>query len=227
MAWSSSGTSRAVVRRSPAWPPGRRPEVGLPPRWSTPGGDRDGRRRPLGPGRGRQGPGVPGARPVGLRGRLQPGRTVDGHRRRDRTVKLWDLAAGLERLTLHGHKGFVLSVGFSPDGKYLVRPARTIAPSSGRSPAAGKPRPSTATRTSCNAPHSGPTDGSSPPAAWTARSSCGTWRRATRSCSTTITPRYSTWAFAATVAASISDSSTIRPGAVTSRVWVPDTGEED
>jgi WD40 repeat protein len=38
----------------------------------------------------------------------------------DRTVKLWDVAAGKERATLKGHKADVLSVAFSPDGKLLA-----------------------------------------------------------------------------------------------------------
>jgi WD40 repeat protein len=38
----------------------------------------------------------------------------------DRTIKLWDLSTGNERLTLKGHTDLVLSVTFSPDGKTLA-----------------------------------------------------------------------------------------------------------
>lgn len=40
--------------------------------------------------------------------------------RDDRTVKLWDVAAGTELATLNGHKAAVNSVVFSPDGKMLA-----------------------------------------------------------------------------------------------------------
>lgn len=39
---------------------------------------------------------------------------------RDRTVKLWDVAAGKVIATLEGHAGSVWSLAFSPDGKMLV-----------------------------------------------------------------------------------------------------------
>ena len=38
----------------------------------------------------------------------------------DRTVKLWDLAAGEEVLTLRGHTGGVFGVAFSPDVTFLA-----------------------------------------------------------------------------------------------------------
>jgi WD40 repeat protein len=38
----------------------------------------------------------------------------------DRTVKVWDAAAGQEVLTLKGHTDQVQSVAFSPDGKRLA-----------------------------------------------------------------------------------------------------------
>ncbi|HYW74101.1 MAG TPA: protein kinase, partial [Pyrinomonadaceae bacterium] len=38
----------------------------------------------------------------------------------DGTVKLWDVGAGQELLTLKGHSGLVWSVAFSPDGKRLA-----------------------------------------------------------------------------------------------------------
>ncbi len=42
----------------------------------------------------------------------------------DRTVRIWDAASGLETLTLKGHRGFVLSVAFSPDGSRLASASR-------------------------------------------------------------------------------------------------------
>lgn len=38
----------------------------------------------------------------------------------DRTVKLWDLAAGRNYHTLTGHSGYVFSLAFSPDGQILA-----------------------------------------------------------------------------------------------------------
>jgi WD40 repeat protein len=38
----------------------------------------------------------------------------------DRTVRVWDVAAGTLRLALEGHAGSVLSVAFSPDGALLA-----------------------------------------------------------------------------------------------------------
>src|SRR5258708_8705886 len=38
----------------------------------------------------------------------------------DNTVRLWDLPAGKEIARLEGHRGWVLSVAFSPDGRRLV-----------------------------------------------------------------------------------------------------------
>lgn len=39
---------------------------------------------------------------------------------KDKTVKLWDSATGLEALSLQGHSKTVTSVTFSPDGKRLA-----------------------------------------------------------------------------------------------------------
>ena len=36
------------------------------------------------------------------------------------TIKLWNLEANNNVHTFEGHKGFILSVAFSPNGKYLV-----------------------------------------------------------------------------------------------------------
>jgi predicted NACHT family NTPase len=38
----------------------------------------------------------------------------------DQTIKLWDVATGKEQATLKGHKHWVRSVSFSPDGKTLA-----------------------------------------------------------------------------------------------------------
>ncbi len=38
----------------------------------------------------------------------------------DKTVKVWDAASGLERLTLRGHSEEVLGVAFSPDGTLVL-----------------------------------------------------------------------------------------------------------
>jgi WD40 repeat protein len=38
----------------------------------------------------------------------------------DKTVKLWSLESQKEVTTLQGHSKSVLSVSFSPDGKYLA-----------------------------------------------------------------------------------------------------------
>src|SRR5438105_15010218 len=38
----------------------------------------------------------------------------------DNTVRLWDVATGIELSTLPGHVGGVYSVGFSPDGSILA-----------------------------------------------------------------------------------------------------------
>ncbi|MBC6473668.1 MAG: hypothetical protein GDA48_13325 [Hormoscilla sp. GM102CHS1] len=37
-----------------------------------------------------------------------------------KTLQLWDVASGRELRQLQGHIGEVLSVAFSPDGKFLV-----------------------------------------------------------------------------------------------------------
>ena len=39
---------------------------------------------------------------------------------RDKTVRVWDAATGLEALSLKGHTSSVSSVAFSPDGKRIV-----------------------------------------------------------------------------------------------------------
>jgi WD40 repeat protein len=36
------------------------------------------------------------------------------------TVRLWDAGTGKETATLNGHKDFVYSVAFSPDGKAVA-----------------------------------------------------------------------------------------------------------
>jgi WD40 repeat protein len=38
----------------------------------------------------------------------------------DRTVKVWDAMSGQETLTLKGHNDPVMSLEFSPDGKWLA-----------------------------------------------------------------------------------------------------------
>jgi WD40 repeat protein len=38
----------------------------------------------------------------------------------DNTAKVWDLQTGQEVETLHGHIGYVMAVGYSPDGKLLA-----------------------------------------------------------------------------------------------------------
>jgi len=38
----------------------------------------------------------------------------------DKTIKLWEVAAGKEQATLHGHSDWVVSVAFSPDGRTLA-----------------------------------------------------------------------------------------------------------
>src|ERR1700676_1017079 len=35
----------------------------------------------------------------------------------NKSIKLWDVATGNEKMTLKGHTGFVLPVAYSPDGK--------------------------------------------------------------------------------------------------------------
>jgi WD40 repeat protein len=42
----------------------------------------------------------------------------------DATVRLWDVATGLESATLQGHLRWVLSVAFSPDGRLLASGSR-------------------------------------------------------------------------------------------------------
>lgn len=39
---------------------------------------------------------------------------------RDETIKIWDVATGMELATLKGHADSVVSVAFSPDGKTLA-----------------------------------------------------------------------------------------------------------
>jgi len=39
---------------------------------------------------------------------------------RDQTLKVWDLASGLELLTLAGHSGRVRGVAFDADGRRIV-----------------------------------------------------------------------------------------------------------
>ena len=36
------------------------------------------------------------------------------------TIKLWNLETNINAHTFEGHKGLILSVAFSPDGKYLA-----------------------------------------------------------------------------------------------------------
>ena len=38
----------------------------------------------------------------------------------DRVVKLWDLATGKELACMDGHRGFIASLTFSPDGRYVI-----------------------------------------------------------------------------------------------------------
>jgi WD40 repeat protein len=39
---------------------------------------------------------------------------------KDKTVKLWSVESQKEVTTLKGHSDYVLSIAFSPDGKYLA-----------------------------------------------------------------------------------------------------------
>ena len=38
----------------------------------------------------------------------------------DMTIRLWDTLEGNPRRLLHGHRGMVMAVAFSPDGTYLA-----------------------------------------------------------------------------------------------------------
>ena len=61
-----------------------------------------------------------------------------------------------------GHTGLVTSLAFSPDGKRLVRPAKTESSSSGTPGPVRRPSPSPGTRAPSAASRSAPTAGSSP-----------------------------------------------------------------
>ena len=50
----------------------------------------------------------------------------------DGTLKLWDVASGLERKTLEGHGSLVAAVAYSPDAGFWLRPAGTTRSGSGR-----------------------------------------------------------------------------------------------
>jgi WD40 repeat protein len=41
----------------------------------------------------------------------------------DRTVRVWEVASGLETRTFQGHSGYCWSVAFSPDGRRLAASA--------------------------------------------------------------------------------------------------------
>ena len=83
----------------------------------------------------------------------------------DQTLKLWDVATARELRTLRGHAGPVNRVSFSPDGRYFA---------TGTPPRARSCGPCTGTQPRSSAPRSALTVRPSPPAAKTARSSCGT-----------------------------------------------------
>ena len=51
---------------------------------------------------------------------FSPDGTTLASARKDRTVKLWDVAAGEELLTLEGYRGPVGFAAFSPDGSALA-----------------------------------------------------------------------------------------------------------
>ncbi len=56
----------------------------------------------------------------------------------DKTVKLWDVAAGLERATLEGHTDSVLSVAFTSDGKTLAVGGEDVRTAAGEVEAVGR-----------------------------------------------------------------------------------------
>jgi WD40 repeat protein len=55
----------------------------------------------------------------------------------DNTIKLWDVASGLELRTLAGHGHFVEAVAYSPDGRILASGSETRRSSFGMWRAAG------------------------------------------------------------------------------------------